>query len=142
MVPWRTIFFVINFGVTMVVVLPSLAIIVDYLVVGVPSFAFFGAVIFIWPALAIGVGEWLLYVRNVRSLERPLGVVCGLVGVMAIYGFVMNAADAAVKGDSLDIGFWLVSGGKFFGIAAYGLWCCWLRVNSRPGPRRSPAARR
>jgi hypothetical protein len=134
MVPWRTVFFGVNFGAAALFVILCVVSMAESLVGGGSPFAFLGGVCFVWPALAFGVAEWSLHVRNARSLERPLGVVCGLVGGLAIFAFVSNAAEAAVKGGSPGILFWIGFGAACFAIAAYGLWCCWLRVRRRTFP--------
>jgi len=97
MVPWRTVFFAVNFGTTVLFVIACVVGVGEWLVVGGSPFAFLGAVCFIGPALAFGITEWLLYVRKVRNLERPLGVVCGLVGGLAIFAFISNAAEPRSK---------------------------------------------
>lgn len=140
MVPWRTVFFAVNFGTTVLFVIACVVGVCEWLVVGGSPFAFLGAVCFVGPALAFGITEWLLYVRKVRNLERPLGVVCGLVGGLAIFAFISNAAEAAVKGGSPGVWFWpyvwlwFGFGTVCVAVAAYGLWCCWLRVRRRTFP--------
>src|SRR5688572_1194455 len=136
MVPWRTVFVAINFSAAVLFVIMCLVSVGESLAGGGSPFAFVGGVCFIWPALALGVCEWFLHVRSVRSLERPLGVVCGLVGGLAIFVFISNAAEATVKGGSPGILFWLGFGAVCFAIAAYGLWCCWLRVRRRTFPEQ------
>jgi hypothetical protein len=106
----------------------------ETLVGGGSPFAFLGGVCFVWPALVFGVAEWLLHVRSVRGLEQPLGIVCGLVGGLAIFAFVSNAIEAALGGGSPGFVFWLGFGAACFSIAAYGLWCCGLRVRRRTMP--------
>jgi hypothetical protein len=142
MVPWRTIFFAINFGAAVFFFVICLASVGESFVGGGSPFAFLGGVCFAGPAAAFGIGEWLLRMRNIRGLEGPLGLVCGLVGAMALFAFASNAAEAAVKGGSPGIRFWLGFGAVCFAIAVYGLWCCWLRVRHRtlPGERASPNA--
>ena len=135
MVPWRTVFFAVNFGATVLFVIVCVASVGETVVGGGSPFAFAGAVCFAWPAIAFGVAEWFLHVRNARSLERPLGIVCGLVGGLAIFAFVSNAAESSAKGGSPGVGFWLGFGAICLAIALYGLWCCWLRVRRRTLPQ-------
>ena len=111
------------------------AVAVGESLVGVGSgFALLGGVCFIGPAIAFGVAEWCLYVRNVRGLERPLGAVCGMIGGLAIFAFVSNAAEALARGGSLGEMFWLGFGATCLAVAVWGLWCCWLRVRRRTSP--------
>jgi hypothetical protein len=135
-VHWRTIFFGVNFGVTILFVIMCAVSVGESLVGGGSPGAFFGGACSVWPAIAFGVAEWCLYIRNARSLEQPLGVVCGLVGGLTIFAFVSNLAEAAVVDSSPGIIFWLIFGAVCFSIAAYSLWCCWLRVRRRTFPEQ------
>lgn len=83
------------------------------------------------PAVVVLVGEWLLFARRWGGLERPLGVVAGLGGALALFAFVANAGEAIMKGGSAGVVFWLGFGGACVVIAAYGFWCCWLRVRRK-----------
>jgi hypothetical protein len=132
--PWRTIFFAINFGAAVLFVVGCAISVGESLVGGGSPFAFLGGACLVWPALAFGADEWFLYVRHARRLERPLGIACGLVGALALFAFIGNAAEAAAKGPSPGAAFWLVFGAACFGIAAYALWCGWLRVRRRTLP--------
>src|SRR3954467_4479548 len=125
MVPWRTIFFAVNFAAAVLVVLSCVAAIIEVYFGGRSPYSFAGGVCFVWPALAFGVSEWFLHVRSVRALERPLGIACGVVGSLVIFGFVSNAVEAISKGQAMSVGllFWLGFGGVCVAIAAYAFWC-------------------
>lgn len=140
---WRVVFFTVNFTMSMLWVAMCVTVIYDCLRRNGTPFAFLGGICFIWPAMAWAIAEWALHFRNARRLERPLGIFCGLVGALALFALVSNAIEAAVERSSPGIGFWLVFGGVFLSIAAYGLWCAWLRVRRRtmrepPEPRGFP----
>lgn len=142
MMPWRTVFFAVNFGATVLFVIACVVSIGESLVGGGSPGAFLGGFFFVWPAIAFGVAEWCLYVRKTRSLEQPLGVACGLVGGFAVFAFVSSAANAAPKGASPGSPdgpgglFWMVFGSVCFVVAIHGLWCCWLRVRRRTFPEQ------
>ena len=80
------------------------------------------------PAVALALAEWLLFTRLVPRLERPLGILAGLIGALALLALVANAAEAAVKGIAPGLLFWLGFGSGCLAVAAYGFWCGWLRV--------------
>src|SRR5437867_3902834 len=100
MVPWRTVFFAVNFAAALLFILSCALSVGQNAYAGGSAFAFLGGVCFVWPAMAFAVGEWLLYVRKVQALERPLGVTCGLIGALAVFGFFSNLAEASSKGTS------------------------------------------
>ena len=128
---WRPLFFSVNFAVSVVFIVSCVIAVGESLGGGGSPFALLGGVCFVWPALAVAIGEWLLYVRNVRRLERPMGVVCGLVGVLALFAFFANAGEAIVKGGQPPgVVFWLGFAAACFGIAGYGLFCCWKRFQN------------
>lgn len=66
-----------------------------------------------------------------------------------MFGFLANAGEAIVEGGLPGIGFWpgvglwLGFGSICLGLAAYGLWCGWLRVRKRtlPEERGFPVGR-
>lgn len=87
------------------------------------------------PAAAIAIGEWLLFTRDKQKLERPLGIVAGLVGALALFALIANAGEAVVEGGSPGALFWLGFGSACLAIAAYGFWCCWLRVRRQTLPQ-------
>jgi hypothetical protein len=128
MVPWRTIFF----GVNCAACLGWIVIAVLWLAEGsqrsIDLFSAVVGVVIAAPAAAIAVGEWLLFARGKQKLERPLGIVAGLVGALALFALVANAGEAFVKGGSPGALFWLGFGSVCLAISAYGFWCCWLRV--------------
>jgi hypothetical protein len=134
MVRWRTIFFAINFAAAIFVAIMCVVSAGEALVGGGSPFAFLGGVGLVGPAIAFGVAEWVLYVRSNRTLELPLGIVCGLIGGFAVFAFAANAAEAAVKGGTPGAKFWIPFGTACFGIAVYSLWCGWLRVRGRTFP--------
>jgi len=80
------------------------------------------------PAVAVAVAEWLLFARRMQRLERPLGILAALVGALALFALIANAAEAAVKGIAPGVWFWLGFAGVCLAIVAYGFWCGWLRV--------------
>jgi hypothetical protein len=142
MTPWRTIFFAINFTMSVGMVAMCVGVLVGSSGDASPG-AFLGGVCFIWPAAAVAIAEWVLYFRKVRRLERPLGIFAGLVGTLALFALVSNAGEAIIKGDSPGISFWLGFGSICLCVAAYGLWCAWLRVRQRtlPEERGFPVGR-
>jgi hypothetical protein len=87
------------------------------------SRVFLPAMCFGCPALVFGIAEWFLYFRKFRSLEKPLGVICGIIGVLALVVVMGNAGEAIREGD------WLIFGATGISIAAYNLWCCWMRMH-------------
>lgn len=127
MAHWRIIFFAINFAAC----LGWVAVIAQFIAGesdGSVSSLLLGAIMAA-PAIAVGIAEWLLFARRVPGLERPLGFLAGLVGVLALFAFVANATEA--KGGSPGALFWFGFGAICLTISAYGLWCCWLRVRRR-----------
>jgi hypothetical protein len=126
MAPWRVIFFAINSAACLGwVVLTARFIATESDLSGL---ALVLGMIMASPAIVVAVAEWLLFTRRIPRLERPLGVLAGLVGALALFALVVNAAEAAVKGGSPGVWFWLGFGTTCLAIAAYGFWCCWLRV--------------
>src|SRR5262245_20750401 len=127
MEPWRTIFI----GVWIVVA-------VLWLVEGsqgsVDHFSAVVGVVIAAPGAAIALAEWFLFARDKHRLERPLGIVAGLVGALALFALVANAGEALVEGGSPGVLFWLGIGSVCLAIAAYGFWCCWLRVRRQTLP--------
>ena len=83
------------------------------------------------PAVAVGVAEWLLFTRRAPRLERPLGIVAGLVGALAIFAFLANVAEVVHSSASPDVDFWLLFGAACLAVAAYSFWCSWLRTRRR-----------
>ena len=135
--PWRAIFFAVNFAASVLFVISCIVAVGESLNGAGSPYALGGGVCFVVPAAAYGLAEWLLYVRNVRRLERPLGVVCGVVGAMAVFAFVANAGEAMTTPTSggpgvLAWGF----AAACFGTAAYGFFCCWKRFTSDGTSRR------
>jgi hypothetical protein len=125
MVPWRIIFF----GANLAACLGWIALTIQF--IGESDLSVFALVlgaIMASPAIAVGIAEWLLFARRMPRLERPLGVIAGLVGALALFALVANAGEAFVKGGSPGALFWLGFGSVCLAIAAYGFWCCWLRV--------------
>jgi hypothetical protein len=137
---WRVVFFTVNLTVSLLFVAMCVGSICETLMGNGSPFALLGGICFVWPAIAFGVAEWALHVRNVRRLASPLGIACGRVGVLGLFALVSNAIEAAVDGSSPGVGFWLAFGGICISVAAYGLWCCWLRCRLRtmPEPRGFP----
>jgi hypothetical protein len=133
MVPWRIIFF----GVNVAVCLGWIVLTIQFVNGSELSvFAFLFGAIMAAPAVAVGVAEWLLFARHATRLERPLGILAGFIGALSLFGFVANAGEAVVKGESAGVLFWLGFGGICLTIAAYGFWCCWLRVHRRTLPQQ------
>jgi hypothetical protein len=126
MLPWRVIFFGVNFAACLGwIVLSALFIATesDRSLVAVVLGALMAS-----PGVAIAIAEWLLFARRVPRLERPLGVLAALVGALALFALIANAAEAAVKGGAPGVLFWLGFASACLAIAAYGFWCGWLRV--------------
>jgi hypothetical protein len=129
MVPWRTIFFAVNVSAALGMVVTiagwlvaSSAPDLSTLVVGCVLSA---------PFLTFVVAEWLLFARRVVRLERPLGIVPGIVGGLSLFAFFSNLGEAVVHHSSPGLLFWCVFGLACSSVAVYGSWCCWLRVRHR-----------
>src|SRR2546430_2143731 len=98
MVPWRTIFF----GLNSAACLGWIAIATLWLAEGsqgsIDLRSGVVGIVMASPAVAVALAEWLLYFRGKQKLERPLGIVAGLVGALACFGFLANVGEAVVKG--------------------------------------------
>ena len=126
MVPWRVIFF----GVNLAAGLGWVALVAQF-IAGESDWSLFAialGAIMASPGIAVALAEWLLFMRGMAWLERPLGVVAGLVGALAVFCLMATAGEAAVKGGSPGVLFWLPFASICLAIAAYGFCCCWLRV--------------
>jgi hypothetical protein len=135
LMPWRPVFFAVNFAGAIAFIMACVVAVGETFGGGGSPFAFLGGLCFVGPALAFAIAEWLLYVRNMRKLERPLGVACGGVAALAVFAFVSNTGEAIVYGGkSPSVIFWLDFGATCFSIAAYGFFCCWKRVRRGDGP--------
>jgi hypothetical protein len=134
MARWRTIFFAINFGFAVALVALSVEPLMELFAGGGTPGSLGGVVCCGWPAAAIAPAEWLLYFHNVRGLERPLGIVSGIGGLLALTALISNAAEAISTGNSPGVGFWLGFGSICIGAAAYAFWCAWLRIRQRTTP--------
>lgn len=134
-VSWRMIFF----GVNCAACLGWIVVAVLWLAEGsqgsIDIFSAVVGVVIASPAAAIAIGEWLLFTRDKQKLERPLGIVAGLVGALALFALIANAGEAVVEGGSPGALFWLGFGSACLAIAAYGFWCCWLRVRRQTLPQ-------
>jgi nitrate/nitrite transporter NarK len=84
-----------------------------------------------FPAVVAGVAELLLFSQRAPWLERPLGIVAGIVGAAAVFGFLANVGEVIHSRSSPDVSFWLVFGGACLAVAGYSFWCCWLRLRRR-----------
>ncbi len=146
MVPWRTIFFWVNSAACLGWLIIAVLWVGEESQGSIDPFSAIVGVAMASPAVAIAIGEWLLFSRDKERLERPLGYVAGIVGGLACFGFLANAGEAIVKGGPGTPGleFWLGFGVICFSIAAYGFWCCWLRVRRKtiPEPRGFPVCDR
>jgi hypothetical protein len=133
MVPWRVIFF----PVTLAACLGWIALTTHFIAgeSDLSVFAFVLGTLMASPAIAVAVAEWLLFARRMPRLERPLGMVAGLVGALAVFALVANAGEALAKGGSPGVLFWLGFGSVCLAIAVYGFWCCWLRVRRQTLPQ-------
>jgi hypothetical protein len=133
MVPWRVIFF----GVNLAACLGWIALATQFIAgeSELSVFALLVGALMASPAIAVGIAEWLLFARRVHRLERPLGIIAGLVGALALFALIANAGEALVKGGSPGALFWLGFGSVCLAIAAYGFWCCWLRVRRQTLPQ-------
>lgn len=134
LVPWSMVFCAVNCAACLfwiVFVVLWLAEVSQGNIGLVPSAV---AILIALPAVAIGFLEWLLYSRQARKLERPLGIFTGLIGLLALFGLISNIGEAIVKGGPSDVLWWLSFGSICLTIAAYGFWCCWMRVRQRTLP--------
>ena len=129
MVPWRAIFFSVNVSVAIGMVF----VIAQWIVSGsaMQPFVLFVGCVMVAPFIAIAIAEWLLFTRRAPRLERPLGVVAGLAGALAVLCFLTNVGEAVMQGSSTGISIWFVFGVVCLCVASYGFWCCWLRVRRR-----------
>jgi hypothetical protein len=126
----RTVFFVVNFGVSVMFAIICAICILILPFDGGSLFDLASALLCIAPASAIAIAEWMLFARRSRRLERPLGILCGAVGGFTLYGFAGNLSEAAVEGTTADLSFWLVFAAISATIGAYALWCCWYRLRA------------
>lgn len=119
-------------GLRLTFFLVNLSAAILFLVLGVIAsfsgdrspFAGVGAFFFVWPAVAFGIGEVVLFRRGSRPLERSLGAVCGMMGGLAFLTLIASALAAPSNWE-----FWLSVGGTCIGVTIYGFWCCWWRMN-------------
>jgi hypothetical protein len=126
MLPWRVIFFGVNVSACLGwIVLISLFIATES---DLSLMAVVLGGVMASPAVAVALAEWLLFARRVPRLERPLGILAALVGALALFALVANAAEAAVKGGAPGLLFWLGFGSGCLAVAVYGFCCGWLRV--------------
>jgi hypothetical protein len=132
MVPRRTIFFAVNFALSVSMVAICVGALAEVFGGGGSPGSLMGGVCFIWPAALCAIAEWALYFRKVRRLERPLGIFAGLVGALALFALVTTI----VRGDSPGMGAWFGFGSICLALAAYGLWCAWLRIRRRTLPEQ------
>ena len=144
MMPWRPVFFAVNVSSAVAFVGLCVVSVAEVLAGAGSGFAFLGGVCLSGPAVMFAICEWLLYVRGARSLERPLGVVCGVVGGIAIVSFVGNLGEAVAESALAGVPFWLMFGGLCSGVGGYGFWCGWLRIRRMtfPDERGFPVSRR
>jgi hypothetical protein len=124
--PWPSIFFAVNFFAA----ISFLTICVLTVFEAAFPLDRLESMVMAVPALAFAWGEWLLYFRQVQSLELPMGRLCGAGGGLILLALIASAAEAASTGDSPGILFWLVFGGGGLLIAAYGFVCCWVRTRN------------
>jgi hypothetical protein len=131
--PWRVIFFGVNFAAAM----GWVVMFADF--IGRESdgsvFALVSGAVMASPGIVVMIAEWLLFARRVKALERPLGVLAGVVGALASFALITNAGEAALKGGpSAGVLFWIGFTAVCLAISAYGFWCCWLRVRRQTVP--------
>jgi hypothetical protein len=124
---WRAIFFGVNFAAAVGWVVSVADFIGDKS--DGSTFALVTGAVMASPGIVVMVAEWLLFARRVRVLERPLGVLAGVAGALALIALITNASEAALKGGSqVGVLFWIGFTGVCLGISAYSFWCCRLRV--------------
>jgi hypothetical protein len=138
---WHLVFFLVNFVAAVLWVLICVVCVVEVSIGGGSPFAFAGAVCSFGPAFAFAIAEWLLFVRNFQSLRRPLGIICGLVGALAVFALASDMFRAVVEGGAPGALFWMIFGSISVAVATYGFWCCWYRLRHRPSFANGPAVR-
>jgi hypothetical protein len=127
--PWGVIFFAVNLAASLGwLTLTGISFARDS---DWGFFTFLIAATMAAPAIALAVAEWLLFGRQIAWLERPLGIIAGLVGALALFALVANAGEAVAGGRSPGSFFWIGFGSICLGVATYAFWCCWLRVRRR-----------
>jgi hypothetical protein len=134
MVHWRTLFFAVNFTLSAGTVAACVGALAEVFGGGGSPGSFIGGACFVGPAAAFALAEWVLYFRNVRGLEVPLGIFAGMGGALSLVALVSTIVEATVTGGSAPIGFWLVFVPVCLSLAGYGFWCAWLRVRRRTLP--------
>ena len=128
MFPWRTIFFAINFGASVLMIAASLfGIAAGFAGVGNAP-ALLGGMLMIGPAILVAMAEWRLYVCKRHSLERTLGTAYGIVAGFIVFAFVSNVAEALYNGWFVGWGFLLGFSAVCMALAGYTFWCCWFRI--------------
>lgn len=124
--PWRIVFFTAN--ITACALLLELAAIPLLRTPDEIGIVVLFIVIFGVPSLAVGIAEIALICWRTRWLERPLGVIAGLVGMLAFLLLLTNSIEALTKPVRLPASFWLGFIPACLVISAYCGWCCWMRV--------------
>ena len=124
--PWRIVFFTVNMtacAIVMTLFIISLLRAADDLASVILFVAIFGL-----PSVVVAMAEYSLLRKRTAWLERPLGILAGLVAMVALLLCISNAIEALTNGTKLSISFWTVFIPACLAIAAYGGWCCWLRA--------------
>jgi hypothetical protein len=135
------VFFLINFVSCLAFIFLSAVAIVGSIFGSGSPYEFFGALIFMGPAILFAIGEWLLFVRRWEGLSRPLGVICGVIAAFWTFGLVADVFEALFGQRRPDrpyqpdmMWFWLIFGAFCVTISAYNTVCCWHRFHYRRSP--------
>jgi hypothetical protein len=127
MMPWRTIFFSVN--LTAAVLFVVFCLIPDRSVDERDTFILHVA---IWPAVAFGIAEWVLFSQKNRELEKLLGGIAGFLAIPTTILFVGSIGEAVNGGlaafrPTLFVGSLIA--------ATYSALCCYQRLLGRPLPK-------
>jgi hypothetical protein len=128
MVPWRAFFFAVNMAASLAVT-SAAALAVRRSDGSAVAFAIAAVVALL--GVAVATAELLLFAWQVRRLERALGVLPGIVGVLSFLMVIAQVPAVALYGGSRDE--WALSV-LFVAVAGYGSWCCYLRMRQRALP--------
>jgi hypothetical protein len=105
-------------------------------------FAWPGAIVLLWPALAVAWAEWQLYLGDAYHLERRLGIFCCVLAGLVAFGFIANVSEALrppprdmpPDWEPPGVVFWTVFTTICATLSAYGFWCGLTRLRRAPMP--------
>lgn len=119
----RHLFFMINFGLALLCLAGCV-----YSIGAMESPAsFMGGIIFFVPTAVFAAAEWLAWYRERWDVLHALAVTCCLLGGFAVFGVVVNVAEAIWEGWPGGFGWFVVIG---LAIAGYFFACGILRLRS------------